>query len=49
MELQGDVGQMEAHLGPFEESVNLYTRMAHSLRQMCNKLENHFGHNRWNN
>jgi hypothetical protein len=48
MDLQGDVGQMEAHLGPFGDSVNLHTRLVHSLHRTCNKLGNHFGHTRWN-
>jgi hypothetical protein len=48
MDLQGDVGQMEAHLGPFGDSVNLHSRLVHSLRRTCNRLENGFGHTQWN-
>jgi hypothetical protein len=48
MDLQGDVGQMEAHLGPFGDGVNLHTRLVHSLRRTCNRLKNCFGHTRWN-
>jgi hypothetical protein len=31
MVLQGDVGQVEAHFGPFGDSVNLSARWVHSL------------------
>jgi hypothetical protein len=34
MELLGDVGQVEARLGPFGDSVNLNTRQVHGLRRM---------------
>jgi hypothetical protein len=47
MELQGDVGQIEAQFGPFGDSVNLHTRLVHDLCQTCNRLENYFGHTRW--
>jgi hypothetical protein len=43
MDLLGNVGQMEAHLGPFGDIVNLHTKLVHSLRRTCNRLENHFG------
>jgi hypothetical protein len=48
MDLLGDVGQMEAHFGPFGDSVNFHTRVVHGLRRTCNRLENHFGRTRWN-
>jgi hypothetical protein len=48
MDLLGDVGQMEANLSLFGDSVNLHTRLVHSLRRTCNRLENYFGHTRWN-
>jgi hypothetical protein len=46
MDLLGDVGQKEAHFGPFGDSVNLHTTLVHSLRRISNRLENHFGHTR---
>jgi hypothetical protein len=48
MDLLGDVGQMEANLSPFGDSVNLHTRLVHSLRRTCNRLKNCFGHTRLN-
>jgi hypothetical protein len=48
MVLLGDVDQVEACFGPFEDSVTVDARLVHSLRQTCNKLRNHFGHTRWN-
>jgi hypothetical protein len=39
MDLLGDVAQMEAHFGLFEDSVNLHVRWLHGL---CNRLENQF-------
>jgi hypothetical protein len=30
------------------EIVLIHTRLVHSLRRTCNRLENHFGHTRWN-
>jgi hypothetical protein len=47
MDLLGDMGEMEAHFGLFGYSVNLHTRLVHSLRRTCNILENHFGHTQW--
>jgi hypothetical protein len=35
MDLLGDVGQMEAHFGPFGDSVNLDARLVHGLRRTC--------------
>jgi hypothetical protein len=48
MDLLGDVGQIEVHLGLFGDSVNLDTRYVHGLRRTCNRLRNHFGRTRWN-
>jgi hypothetical protein len=48
MDLLGDVGQMEARFGPFGDSVNLHTRLVHSLHRTCNRLGSHFGRTRWN-
>jgi hypothetical protein len=45
MDILGDVGQMEAHFGLFEDSVNLHIRWLHGL---CNMLENQFRRIRWN-
>jgi hypothetical protein len=47
MVLLGDVGQMEAHFGPFGDSVNPHTRLGHNLRRTCRRLRNHFGHTQW--
>jgi hypothetical protein len=47
MDLLGDVGPMEGHFGPFRDSVSLHTRLVHSLHRTCNRLENRFGHTRW--
>jgi hypothetical protein len=33
MELQGDVGEIEAYFGPFGDSVNLDAWYMHDLRQ----------------
>jgi hypothetical protein len=44
MDLLGDMGQMEAHFGPFRDSVNLHVRLVHRLHRTCNWLRNHFGH-----
>jgi hypothetical protein len=33
MDLLGDVGRMEAHFGPFGDSVNLHIRLVHDLRR----------------
>ena len=42
MALQRDVGQVEAHLGPFGDSVNLDASKMHGLRRTFHRLENHF-------
>jgi hypothetical protein len=45
MVLLGDVGQVEAHLGPFGDSVNLSARWVHDLRRMYQGHQNLFwGH-----
>jgi hypothetical protein len=38
-----DVGQMEARIGPFGDSVNLNARSVHSLHRMYHRFGNHFG------
>jgi hypothetical protein len=45
--LLGDVGQWEDHLGMVGDSVNLFTRKVHDLRRMYHWIRNHFGHTRW--
>jgi hypothetical protein len=47
MDLLGDVGQMEVRFGPFGDSVNLHTRLVHSLHRTCNRLGSRFGRTRW--
>jgi hypothetical protein len=47
MVLLGDVGQVEAHFGPFGDGVNLDARYVHGLRRMHHEHGNHFGHTRW--
>ena len=42
MVLVRDVGQVEAHFGPFGDSVNLDASYMHGLRQTDHRLENHF-------
>ena len=46
MELLGDVGHVESHFFPFEDSVSVGARQVRSLRQMYHRLRNHFGHTR---
>ena len=43
MELLGYVGQVEAILSLFGDSVHLGTRLVHGLRQMYHRLGNLFG------
>jgi hypothetical protein len=43
MVLLGDVGEVEAHFGPFRDSVNLSARWVHSLRRMYHGHGNHLG------
>jgi hypothetical protein len=38
----GDVGQMEAHFGPFGDTVNLDARYVLGLRQAYHRIRNHF-------
>ena len=47
--LLGDETQVEARLGPFEDSANLDTRLEHGLRRTYHRLRNCLGHTRWNN
>jgi hypothetical protein len=47
IELLGDMGLVEADFGPFEDSVNLGTRMVHRLGRTYHRLKNHFGHKFW--
>jgi hypothetical protein len=44
MELLGNMGQVEAHLGPFGDCVNLGARYVHGLRRTYHRLGNQFGH-----
>jgi hypothetical protein len=39
MVLLGDLGQVEAHFGPFRDSVNISARWVHSLRRMYHMYE----------
>ena len=48
MEPLGDETQVEARLGPFEDSANLDGRLEHGLRRMYHRLRNCLGHTRWN-
>jgi hypothetical protein len=48
MEILDAVGQVEARLCTFGDSVNLDARKVHGLFQMCIRLRNNFGHTRWN-
>jgi hypothetical protein len=38
MVLIGDVGQIEAHFGLFEDSINPEARLVYGLRQMYHRL-----------
>ena len=42
MVLLRDVGQVEAHFGPFGDSVNLDASLMLGLRRTVHRLENHF-------
>jgi hypothetical protein len=44
MELLGDVGHVESHIGPSRDSVSVDARWVHGLRQTSHWLKNHFGH-----
>ena len=44
----GDETQVEARLGPFEDSTNLDARLEHGLRRTYHRLRNCLGHTRWN-
>jgi hypothetical protein len=44
MVLLGDEAQVQAHFGPFGDSVNIDARWVHGLRQTYHRLRNNFGH-----
>ena len=44
----GDETQVEARLGPFEDSANLDARYEHGLRRTYHRLVNRFGRTQWN-
>ena len=48
MVLLGDEAQLEAHFGPFGDSVNFDARSVHGLRQMYQRLRYRFGRTRLN-
>ena len=43
MELLGDEALVEAHFGPFGDSVSVGARQVHGLPQTYHRLRNHFG------
>ena len=43
MELLGDVGHVEPHFFPYEDSVSVSARLVHGLRYMYHRLTNHLG------
>jgi hypothetical protein len=47
MELLGDVGHVESRLDPFGDYVSVGARKVLGLRQMQNRLKNHFRRARW--
>jgi hypothetical protein len=47
MVLLGDIGQVEAHFGPFGDSINLNARQIRGLRRMYHGHGNLFRHTRW--
>jgi hypothetical protein len=40
MELLGDLGCVESHLGPFGDNVSVGARWVHGLGQTCHRLKN---------
>jgi hypothetical protein len=48
MELQGDVGHVEARFRAFGDIANLDARYVHGLHRTYYRLENHFGRTQWN-
>jgi hypothetical protein len=46
MVLLCDLGQVEGHIDPFGDNVNLDARSVHGLRRMYHRLRNHFGRTR---
>jgi hypothetical protein len=47
MVLLGDMGHVESHFSPFEESVSGGARYVHGLCQTYHRLINPFGRTRW--
>jgi hypothetical protein len=47
MELLGDMGHVESHIGPFGDGVSVGVRCVHGLHQTYHRLKNCFGHTRW--
>jgi hypothetical protein len=47
MELLGDVADVESHFTPFGGSASVDARLVHGLRQMYDRLRNHFRRTRW--
>jgi hypothetical protein len=43
MELDGDVGHVESRFGPFGDNVSVIARKVHGLRELYQRLRNHFG------
>jgi hypothetical protein len=43
MEVLCDVGHVESHFGPFEDSVSVDARLVHGLCQMYHRLGSRFG------
>ena len=48
MVLLGDEAPLEARFSPFGDNANLDASSVHGLRRMYHRLENRFGHTRWN-
>ena len=44
----GEEAQVEARFGLFGDSANLDARSGHGFCRTYHRLENHFGHTRWN-
>jgi hypothetical protein len=47
MVLLRDVGQVDTHISPFGDNVNLNIRKVLGLRRTDHRLKIHFGHTRW--
>jgi hypothetical protein len=48
MHVLGDVGHVESHFVPFNDSVSVSARLVHGLRQTYHRLGSRFGRTRWN-